>query len=242
MVEYLDEDDEFGDNNLTLRDHIALKPYPGISADLRKVNYRILISSIVACVALVVNVIVSGLFLFNPPKNADGTTSPVGFRTATTYITNVIIIAQILKTTISNAYAGIQHHLALSCVHFEPVSYNVIDRDHVDCCRNMNHVCSTTDCAKVRTSKGLKPIEGPQAPIPGPIPRDSKNAATLLTGQSATATGAAHLTGPPAGLVPPPHTPASASLAGTDSAASVSMSPLIGPTSTVDVKLDLPAR
>jgi len=68
MVEYLDEDDEFGDNNLTLNDHIALKPYPGISNDLKKVNYRILISSIVASVVLVVNVIVSGLFLFKPPK------------------------------------------------------------------------------------------------------------------------------------------------------------------------------
>lgn len=179
MVEYLDEDDEFGDNNLVMNDHEVLKPYPGIMADLQKINYRVLISSIVGALVMAINCILTGLALFTGDRAS-------GFRTFTTYVTNVLLIITILKTTLSNAYAGIQHHLALSCIHFEPVSYNVIDKDHLVCCRHTSHQSAMRDCEKRKP--GYQPA--PDTPAPSSPGARTSAASDLNRANSHPSSGA----------------------------------------------------
>jgi hypothetical protein len=121
LVEYLDEDDNLPDNYLEK----VIDKYPSINEGLAQQNRYVFTSAFSALVVLIVNAIVSGMLVFRSTHND-------GFRTATTYITNLLLMLLVLKTCAVNAWVGIQKRLALSCINFEPLSFNKIDTDHLD--------------------------------------------------------------------------------------------------------------
>lgn len=49
-----------------------------------------------------------------------------GYKSFTTFFTNLLLISLVLYNCISSAYVGLKHELAYSCVAFEPVSYNAV--------------------------------------------------------------------------------------------------------------------
>jgi hypothetical protein len=197
MITFLDEDDNEADNNLALEGSKLLKPYPGIANDLMTVNKRVLITSVLGIIFLVVNIIASAWLLFREYY--------AGFRTVTTYITNVLLVVGVLKTTISNAYAGLQHHLALSCVHFEPVSYNVVDRDHRECCRNPDHTSAALNCK----TEG----KGKRTDADGTVPTGRSGAASPGVGSSTAELAPVVVAG---GFAPAPTTSPTAAAAAND--------------------------
>lgn len=66
-----------------------------------------------------VNLIASGILVFRDFW--------AGYKTFTTYATDLLLIAVVLRNCVSAAYVGLRHEVAYSCVGFEPVSYNAVD-------------------------------------------------------------------------------------------------------------------
>jgi hypothetical protein len=120
FVEYLDEDDALPDNNL----ETVLDAYPAINEGLAYQNKHVFTSAAIGMFFLLVNAVISGLLVFDP-DHFDG------FRTATVFATNLLLLVLVFKTCASNAWVGIQKRIALSCVGSEPISFNKIDHDHM---------------------------------------------------------------------------------------------------------------
>jgi hypothetical protein len=121
LVEYLDEDDNLPDDYLKN----IIDKYPTIKAGLAEQNKFVFTSAFSSLTVLLVNAVVSGILVFRSTHND-------GFRTATTYITNLLLMLMVLKTCAVNAWVGIQNTLALSCVNVEPLAFNKIDTDHLN--------------------------------------------------------------------------------------------------------------
>lgn len=75
-------------------------------------------TSLVAIILQFVNVISSAILIFGYYSN--------GYKSFTTFFTNLLLISLVLYNCISSAYVGLKHELAYSCVAFEPVSYNAV--------------------------------------------------------------------------------------------------------------------
>jgi len=97
----------------------VLENYPEIKHVLHKINFIVMVSSISTILIFIVNVIVSGIMII-------GTYSD-GYRTITVFITNMLLMMNILYITVGHAYVGYYNEYGLSCFEFEPLSYNVID-------------------------------------------------------------------------------------------------------------------
>lgn len=104
---------------LHVRDVIS--DYPTVRARLHKYNRWVFNTSIIAIVLQIVNVISSGILVFGYYSN--------GYKSFTTFFTNILLISLILYNCMSAAYVGLKHELAYSCVAFEPVSYNAVSAD-----------------------------------------------------------------------------------------------------------------
>jgi len=101
---------------LHVRDIIS--DYPTMQIRLRKYNRWVFNTSVCAIVLQAVNVVSSAVLLFGYFND--------GYKTFTTFFTNLLIISTVLYSCISAAYIGLKHELAYSCVAFEPVSYNAV--------------------------------------------------------------------------------------------------------------------
>jgi len=101
---------------LHVRDIIS--DYPTVQIRLRKFNRWVFNTSAIAIVLQAVNIVASAVLLFGYYNN--------GYKTFTTFFTNLLLISTVLYTCVSAAYIGLKHELAYSCVAFEPVSYNAV--------------------------------------------------------------------------------------------------------------------
>jgi hypothetical protein len=101
---------------LHVRDIIS--DYPTIQIRLRKFNRWVFNTSVLAILFQTVNIISSGVLLFGYYND--------GYKTFTTFFTNLLLISMVLYNCVSAAYIGLKHELAYSCVAFEPVSYNAV--------------------------------------------------------------------------------------------------------------------
>jgi len=120
LIEYLDEDDNMGEKALPTQ----LPRYPDIDRDLIAVNSQVLMSASLTLIAFVINVIVSGVLVFRDYY--------YGYQTATVFATNIGLITTVLQKALAHAWAGLQQKIALSCIEYEPVSYNTIDANYRD--------------------------------------------------------------------------------------------------------------
>jgi len=95
-----------------------LPDYPTVQIRLRKFNTWVFNTSALAIVLQIVNVISSGILIFGYYND--------GYKSFTTFFTNLLLISLVLYNCVSAAYVGLKHELAYSCVAFEPVSYNAV--------------------------------------------------------------------------------------------------------------------
>jgi len=106
---------------LHVRDIIV--QYPTIRLRLRNFNSLVFKTSVVAMLLQVVNVISSGVLCFVYYND--------GYKTFTTFFTNLMLISLVLWNCLQAAYIGLKHELAYSCVAFEPISYNAVGPNEV---------------------------------------------------------------------------------------------------------------
>jgi len=120
LIRFLDVDDDVGEFQLPK----ILSRYSDIDTDLWNANAWLFGSSIISALFFLTNVVLSGILVFKYRF--------LGFQTATVFATNLGLVSMVLEKTVDHAWVGMQHRLALSCVEFAPVSYNVIDEEYVD--------------------------------------------------------------------------------------------------------------
>jgi len=185
LIGFLDENDEFPEQYLPQ----MLPRYPEIDKDLRVMNIVMFISASTVLVFFIINVIVSGLLVLRDYY--------YGFQTATVFATNIGLITMVIEKALAHAWAGIHQKIALSCVQFEPVSYNVIDDDYrLDEDVDMK---PPTDAEKARIKAELKdappifalptfnfgaaPEEQPSGSPPNPNSQDLARQDSLILGQ-----------------------------------------------------------
>jgi len=120
LIDFLQVDDDVGEFQLPK----VLPQYKDIADGLYTLNAWLLVSSVLGAVFFLANASVSGVYLFKEKY--------LSFQTATVYATNIGLVSQVLEKTLDHAWIGMQHQLALSCLEFIPVSYNVIDEAYLD--------------------------------------------------------------------------------------------------------------
>lgn len=103
-------------SRLNIRD--ILHEYPGLKRKLGMYNRWVFYTSVVAIVLQVANVILSGILVMQYYNN--------GYKTFTTFFTNLLVIMMVLYMCLSAAFVGLKHELAYSCVAVEPISYNTV--------------------------------------------------------------------------------------------------------------------
>jgi len=91
---------------LHVRDIIV--QYPTIRLRLRNFNSLVFKTSVVGLLLQVVNVISSGVLCFVYYND--------GYKTFTTFFTNLMLISLVLWNCLQAAYIGLKHELAYSCV------------------------------------------------------------------------------------------------------------------------------
>jgi hypothetical protein len=95
-----------------------LSKLPQLGSRLLLHNRIVLVTSIVAIVLQIVNLVLSGVLLFGFYNS--------GYKTFTTYVTNLLVIATVLYNCYFAAWSGVKHGLGFSAIAFEPVSYNSV--------------------------------------------------------------------------------------------------------------------
>jgi hypothetical protein len=116
-VEYLDIDDNFGDNNLPL----VLKREPDIENSLHKINNMYYYSAQVTAGMYMLNLIVSTISIYM---------HSAGSPTVTAYASFVILILMKLYNAVYISRDSRGNNMALSAYMTELQSFNVIDKDH----------------------------------------------------------------------------------------------------------------
>ena len=118
-IEYLDIDDNFGDNNLPL----VLKDNPTLETALHKINDRYYYSAQVTAIIYMVNLIVSSVSIYQ-----HSTGSP----TYTAYLSFVILILMKLYNAVFISRNSKSNNMALSAYMTELQSFNVMDKDYLE--------------------------------------------------------------------------------------------------------------
>jgi len=72
----------------------------------------------------ILNVILSATVVFSAEYYLD-------YRTVTAFLTNILLLVNVIKNTAMNSWQGMRENIALSCIDMEPTSYNVIDAEYV---------------------------------------------------------------------------------------------------------------
>lgn len=101
---------------LNIRD--VIHDYPGLERKLVKYNKWVLYISVFSIGLQLVNMVVSGILVMGFYNN--------GYKSFTTYFTNLLVIGLVLHMCLSAAWIGLKHELAYSCVAIEPISYNSV--------------------------------------------------------------------------------------------------------------------
>jgi glucan phosphoethanolaminetransferase (alkaline phosphatase superfamily) len=81
---------------------------------------QVFASAVTTMVVLLINIIATAVRVFG--KFFDG------FRTVTVFITNCLLVILVIERAITHAWVGMQQRHAKSCLNFQPITYNVIDR------------------------------------------------------------------------------------------------------------------
>lgn len=105
-------------SNLDTRIHLRdiIHQYPHIEDRLQWYNRRVFELSVIGILFQVVNILMSAVLIFRDYYN--------GYKSVTSFFTNVLITATVLKNAAVNTYIGMKHRLAYSAVSFDPISYN----------------------------------------------------------------------------------------------------------------------
>jgi hypothetical protein len=120
LIDYLHVDDDVGEFQLPK----VLPQYKDIADSLYTLNAWLLASSIVGAFFFVANAAVSGVYIFGQKYYS--------FQTATVYLTNIGLVSQVIENTLDHAWIGMKYQLALSCLEFNPLSYNVIEEAYLN--------------------------------------------------------------------------------------------------------------
>eukprot|EP00742_Colponemidia_sp_Colp-10_P002118 GILJ01002262.1.p1 GENE.GILJ01002262.1~~GILJ01002262.1.p1 ORF type:complete len:288 (+),score=45.93 GILJ01002262.1:33-866(+) len=118
IIEYLDEDDDKGDHYLPY----VIDSYPDFKQELRAHNYRVFVLNTICFVLLIANTIISAVFIIHRQYG--------GVRSLTVLATNVLLVFTKVQKSAQWTYEGLRKGFAFSLIKLEPVSYNVIDKDH----------------------------------------------------------------------------------------------------------------
>jgi len=114
MIASFDDDDKYTDENLGK----TLKLYPAINDEFQWRNKKVIVVAVFCIIANIVNVVVSGHVVLS--LRYLGTTS------VTTYITYVLLLVNVFKGVITNAYKGITDGRGYSNITSEPFEWNMI--------------------------------------------------------------------------------------------------------------------
>lgn len=120
LVEFLDYDGREPDDGL--KEIIGL--FPKIDSNMKSWNRWVFLTAAVSLLMLILNALVSGKLVFDAAHYT-------GFRTATTFLTNNLLMIFVLKNCFVNCFKGIYYDAAISCLNQEFATYNVIDVDHM---------------------------------------------------------------------------------------------------------------
>eukprot|EP00823_Brevimastigomonas_motovehiculus_P008234 TRINITY_DN7509_c0_g1_i1.p1 TRINITY_DN7509_c0_g1~~TRINITY_DN7509_c0_g1_i1.p1 ORF type:complete len:383 (-),score=69.51 TRINITY_DN7509_c0_g1_i1:385-1533(-) len=119
MIEYLDVSEDEPMTNLPS----VVPQFPEIGADLENYNLFLFITATTSVVINVLNAIMSGYLVFHDYYD--------GFRTATVYVTQLMLLITVLKGALRSAWVSMRRNLAISCVQTEFASFNVIDQTYL---------------------------------------------------------------------------------------------------------------
>jgi len=128
LIRYLDEDENEAERHLIG----MLAQFPLIDDVLNTIHRRVFLVSFVTFAFSIGNPIVSAFLLFRDDRWD-------GYRTGTVFATNVLLIFNVVQKAMYYSFQGWREKIALSCVEFEPVSYNTIDRQYLHTMRQRTH-------------------------------------------------------------------------------------------------------
>lgn len=123
LVDKLEADPKFSRVNLPEVFKHTKGQYERIEMRLKFYNQWLFGTSVVVIIFMIVNVIVSGVLIFRDYY--------YGYKSVTVFLTNLALVAQLIKKNFENGYEGVFNSLALSCIELEPQSFNTIDPDYV---------------------------------------------------------------------------------------------------------------
>jgi len=109
------------DGRLDLKE--TIKEYPTVAIRLHRLNVALFNISIAVIVLQIANLISSAYLVF--------WLYPNGYKTFTTYFTNLLLLSIVLWHCVQAGWLGMRHSLAFSAIGFEPVSYNTIGGNNV---------------------------------------------------------------------------------------------------------------
>ncbi len=119
MIQYLDIDRKKGEVNMEK----TYYEYTSILSNLKEHNNRYYITSFVTLGLFILNVICSSVLVFGMYY--------YDYRTATTLLTNVLLLVNKLSTCITISNRSKQEFLAISYYTVDNLSYNTIDDDYL---------------------------------------------------------------------------------------------------------------
>jgi len=120
MILHLDVDAGKADDNLA----VDFKFVPSLEKRLLNINGHYFRVFVAITVVQVANVILSGFLIFSP-------TFYNGYRSITTFLTNFVLLAQRLSTSVLVSRAGYSKVLAQSINLVENMTFNVVTHEHV---------------------------------------------------------------------------------------------------------------
>jgi len=117
MNNHFDDDDTYTDENLGK----TLKIHPIIDEEFQRHNKKVIVSSILCIFINALNVVISAFVLFG--YRYENT------RTTTTYITYMLLLVNIFKGVVMNAYKGLKEGRGYSNIETEPFEWNMIHKN-----------------------------------------------------------------------------------------------------------------
>lgn len=124
MNELLDEDPTVTNDNLVARsqptDPCVLDMYPTIAAEIRRHNVRVMIVGGIVIFFYIINVLVSAVLIFGYWY--------AGFRSITTFVTNMALTFNVITSQWNWARKGIQTGVVYSMYKSDPAVFTNIDR------------------------------------------------------------------------------------------------------------------
>jgi len=115
LIEYLDENPSLPFSNLVN----ILSKYPALDEKFSHHNRVVLFTSSFGMLMLLVNVVASGVLVFDYWYG--------GYTTVTVFLTNVSLLGNVMYVAFSNSYKGLINQQAFSCINFTPYFFNSLD-------------------------------------------------------------------------------------------------------------------